>query len=601
MTFTQIGLSLKAGVKRLGWPLTLFVGVLLAGAVGVGVGTGVGTHVGVGSSALAVGNEQAKAPSTPSTPPSAKNAGLAASYLVGRHAEVTSDANTAVSFYNRAMELDPQNYSLLQATYFLAAQSGDFEAAVPAARKAYELTPRKGMASVILAVDHFKKGEYDKAWKFLDKSGGQNMNSFALPLMRAWALAPTSPAEAAMGELSLLKNFQDTTELADVMGGLINEFYGNKEAALTHYDALAANIEVQRFSILRLVGEAYHRLGKDDQVKTVFARFIKTHAVSPAIEAYAAAILESSVHKVTATEGMSEAMFAGAELLLMNEPNEVRAQIATVYAQAALHLNPDMNIARRFIGSTLAARGHYDESNAALASMKKSAPGYLDVQMQMAENYLRMNRTANALEILRGVLKEKPSWTDAYVAIGDIQRQDKKYSEAVTAYDSALKYAAAKPENWVIHYSRGIALERGKNWDAAEKDFKKALELLPDEPSVLNYLGYSYLDRGVKLAEARALIEGAYKQRPNDGYIIDSFGWALFMNGEYEKAVQNLEKAVESTPSDGTINEHLGDVYWKVGRKNEARFQWQRALGLDIEESQRAVLRGKLERGLAQK
>ena len=117
---------------------------------------------------------------------------------------------------------------------------------------------------------------------------------------------------------------------------------------------------------------------------------------------------------------------------------------------------------------------------------------------------------------------------------------------------------------------------------------------------MLNYLGYSYLDRGVKLGEARKLIEGAYKQRPNDGYIIDSFGWALFMNGEYELAVQNLEKAVESAPSDGTINEHLGDAYWKVGRRNEARFQWNRALSFDIEEAQRVTIRTKLERGLAQ-
>jgi tetratricopeptide (TPR) repeat protein len=493
-----------------------------------------------------------------------------------------------VNFYNRATELDPQNFTLQQATYFLAAQSGNFEAAIPAARQAYEAAPRKGMANVLLAVDHYKKGEYDKAWRYLEKTPGQNMNSFALPLMRAWAQAPTASAEVAMGELSMLKNFQDTAELVDVMGGLLAEFYGKKDEALAHYDALAANIENQRFSILRLVAEAYHRLGKNDQIKTLVDRFIKTHQASPGIDTYVAQVLETAPHKVTATEGMAEAMFAAAELLLMNEPNEVRAQIATVYAQAALYLNPDLSIARRFIGSTLAARGHYDESNAALSVMKKNAPGYLDVQMQIAENYLRMSKSADALNVLKDVLKEKPNWADAYVAIGDIQRQDKKYSDAVSAYDSALKHADSKNENWVIYYSRGIALERN------------TLELRPDEPSVLNYLGYSYLDRGVKLAEARKLIEGAYRQRPNDGYIIDSFGWALFMNGEYDKAVQSLERAVEATPSDGTINEHLGDVYWKVGRKNEARFQWQRALGLELEEPQRQGILKKPERGLAQ-
>jgi Flp pilus assembly protein TadD len=298
---------------------------------------------------------------------------------------------------------------------------------------------------------------------------------------------------------------------------------------------------------------------------------------------------------------MAEAMFAASEMLLMNDPNELRAQVSTAYAQTALFLNPNMDIARRFIGSTLAARGRYAESTEVLTKLKKAAVGYYDVQMQIAENYIRLEKPQDALAVLHSLLKEKPEWSEAHVAIGDIQRNEKKYGDAVSSYDNALKFASAdRPENWAIHYSRGIAHERAKNWDAAEKDFKKALELRPDDPNVLNYLGYSYLDRGVKLNEARKLIEDAYKQRPNDGYIIDSFGWALYMNGEYELAVQSLEKAVEASPSDGTINEHLGDAYWKVGRRNEARFQWNRALSLEIEEPQRVSIRTKLERGLAQ-
>ena len=570
-------------------------------ALGIGalLGAGLGGAIGVATSAFAVSGETAKA--APSPRPSPAAAGLAAAFLAGRHAEASADGSTAVDFYNRAMELDPQNLSILQSTYFLAAQSGDFEAAVPAARKAYETAPRRGMASVILAVDHYKKQEYDKALRYLEKTSGQNMNSFALPLMRAWAVAATQPAEAALGELALLKNFQDTGDLVDITAGLLNEFYGRKETALAHYDTLAANIENQRFSILRLVAEGYHRLGMNDQAKGVFARFQKTHDASATLEAYGAAVMDMSTHKVTAAEGMAEAMYAAAEMLLMNEPNEYRAQVATAYAQAAIYLDPDLTIAHRFIGSTLAARGRYEESNAILAKLKKSAPGYLDVQMQMAENLQRLKRSTDAINVLQNVLKEVPSSTEAHVAMGDILRQDKKYTEAVGAYDKAIKSAqTGKSENWVIYYTRGIALERSKNWDLAEKDFRKALELRPDEPSVLNYLGYSYLDRGVKLPEARKLIESAYKQRPNDGYIIDSFGWALFMNGEYDKAVSSLEKAVEATPSDGTINEHLGDVYWKVGRRNEARFQWQRALSLEIEDAQRGIIRTKLERGLAQ-
>ena len=590
MNLNRAGLSLK----QIGWPLGLFACAVVA--IGVGVGLGV-----VGTSATAIGSDAPKKAQT-SPAPTPKAAGLAAAFLAGRHAELSSDANTAVNFYNRVTELDPENLALLQNTYFLAAQSGDFATAVPAARKALETSPGRGMAPVIVGIDHYKKGEYDKALPYLEKTNGQSMNGFAMPMLRAWALAPVKPAETVLQELELFKTFQDTGDIYYLMSGLINEFYGRKDQAISNYEVLAANIENQRFSVLRLVAEGYHRLGKDADIKGLFDRFMTTHGVSPTLEAYATAIPAAPVKKITPTEGMAEGLFLAAELLLANDPNELRAQVSTAYAQAALYMNPDLDIARRFIGSTLSARGRMEESNAALNLLKKSAPGYLDVQMQIAENYLRMKRPLDALGILQDIVKQRPTWVDAHVATGDILRQEKKYSEAVTAYNSALKNTGAdKAETWAIYYSRGIAYDRDKKWDAAENDFKKALELHPNDPNVLNYLGYSYLDRGVKLSEGRQLIEDAYKQRPNDGYIIDSFGWALYVTGEYEQAVVTLEKAIEASPSDGTINEHLGDAYWKVGRRNEARFQWQRALSFEIEEPQRAAILKKLESGIAQK
>ena len=579
-------------VKPLGWPLTLLLGAALAAAVGAAIG--------FGPKALAVSGANAPKTVAATAPaPKPKDASLAAAYLAGRHAEVNSEGDTAVEFYNRVIELDPENQSLLQNTYFLAAQSGDFKTALPAARRAFEAQPRRGMAPVIIAIDHVKKGEYDKALPYLAKTGGQTLNSFAMPVIRAWALAPTSPAETALAELEPLKTFQDTADLYDTMSGLLNEFYGKKDAALANYDSLALKIGTGRFSTLRLTAEGYHRLGQDAKLKGLFDAFRKTHGSSPTLDADAATIPSEPVKKITPVQGMAEALFGAAELLLMNDPNELRAQVATAYAQTALYLNPDLEIARRFVGSTLAARGRFEESNAVLETLKKSSPGYLDVRMQMADNYSRLKRTDESVNVLQELLKAKPEWTEAHAALGDMLRTEKKYNQAIGAYNNALKNTGENAGAWAIYYSRGIAHERNKKWDDAEKDFRKALELRPNDPNVLNYLGYSYLDRGEKLKEARDLIESAYKQRPNDGYIIDSFGWALYKNGEFELAVQNLEKAVESTPSDGTINEHLGDAYWKVGRRNEARFQWQRVLILDIEEEQRAAIRTKLERGLA--
>ena len=157
---------------------------------------------------------------------------------------------------------------------------------------------------------------------------------------------------------------------------------------------------------------------------------------------------------------------------------------------------------------------------------------------------------------------------------------------------------AMKERHWILLYSRGIALERSKQWSRAENDFLAALKLNPNQPYILNYLGYSWVDQGINLDRAKTMIERAVKLRPNDGYIVDSLGWALFRIREFPVAVQHLERAVELRPQDPTINDHLGDAYWRVGRRNEARFQWRRSLSLGPEPDQAAQIRSKIRDGL---
>jgi Flp pilus assembly protein TadD len=571
-------------------PVLLLSAVLMAGVSPVALG------------ADASPPPAAKAPSPPTPPflPEA-NLGLAASYLAARHAEANADTARAVSYFNSARDLDPANSRLNEDSYFLAVQVGDFAQAVPAAKRAFEANPRRGIAPVVLAADAYKKKDYQAAWGYVEKVPAQSVNSFALPLLRAWAMAPLRPAETALAELTMFKSFQDTAKLVDLVGGMLNEHYGLKDAALANYDALATTIETQRLSVLRTVVKGYHRLGKTAQAKEMLTRFQKAHGASPMLEAMGAA-LSQPAPKITPQEGMSEALFAASELLLQSEPNLARMQIATAYAQTALHVNPQLTVARAFIGSALSARGRPIEANAMLGSIPKTEPGYFEARMQIANNLAQLNRTDEALTELRALMKDRPQWPDVHIAIGDLLRREERFGEAVAEYSAALKLRpASAEENWALYYTRGISYERTKDWSNAEKDFKKALEIRPGEASVLNYLGYSYLDRGVNLKEARRLIEMAYTKRPDDGYIIDSLGWMLFTLGEFDKAVVHLEKAVEAAPADATINEHFGDALWKVGRVTEARYQWQRALTLDVEDAQRASIAKKLEQGLAQK
>jgi Flp pilus assembly protein TadD len=195
---------------------------------------------------------------------------------------------------------------------------------------------------------------------------------------------------------------------------------------------------------------------------------------------------------------------------------------------------------------------------------------------------------------------ERKARADALIALGNVLRASERYTAAVEAYDEAVgRIPKLEKRHWSLLYTRGIARERTQQWAHAEADFLRALEFEPDQPYVLNYLGYSWAEQGVKLEKAFEMIDKAVKQRPNDGYIVDSMGWVLYRMGKFEGAVTHLERAVEVRPEDPTINDHLGDAYWRVGRQTEARFQWRRALSLKPEPETIALIEAKLKHGLA--
>jgi tetratricopeptide (TPR) repeat protein len=200
---------------------------------------------------------------------------------------------------------------------------------------------------------------------------------------------------------------------------------------------------------------------------------------------------------------------------------------------------------------------------------------------------------------LEAMAQERPDRPDALIALGDVLRSAERYNESAAAYDRALaRIPQLQERHWSILYSRGMALERAKQWPRAEADFLKALELSPDQPYLLNYLAYSWTEQGTNLQRAQSMLERALKLRPKDAQIIDSMGWVLYRLGHYDNAVKHLEQAVELKPQDAVINDHLGDAYWRVGRFSEARYQWQRALRMNPEPDLIASLESKLQNGL---
>jgi Flp pilus assembly protein TadD len=224
-----------------------------------------------------------------------------------------------------------------------------------------------------------------------------------------------------------------------------------------------------------------------------------------------------------------------------------------------------------------------------------------NAQIQLATDLDAVDRSDEAIKILKAVAAEDPKDVEAVMALGNIERGRKKFADCAQTYSQGIHDLPAPDEknNWVYYYYRGICEERSKQWSKAEADMRKALDLQPEQAHVLNYLGYSWIDQGVKLDEAMKMIKRAVDQRPDDGYIVDSLGWAFYRIGNYEDAVKTLERAIDLKPEDPTINDHLGDAYWRIGRTLEAKYQWAHARDLKPEPEDLPKIEAKIENGLS--
>ena len=296
------------------------------------------------------------------------------------------------------------------------------------------------------------------------------------------------------------------------------------------------------------------------------------------------------------TEGAAEALFNVAGTLT----EENSTEIALVYGRLAIALRPDFPLAQMVVGRVLGTLRRPAEAIKVYDTVSRGSPLWWTARLRSAASLEALGKDDEAIAQLRDLSREQETRPDALVNLGDILRSKKRFAESVDAYDAAIKrIGQVDRHHWSLLYSRGISLERSKQWARAEEDFVAALELNPDQPYVLNYLGYSWVDQGINLDRAQKMIERAVELRPNDGYIVDSLGWVLYRLGRHPGAVKQLERAVELRPQDPTINDHLGDAYWMVGRHIEARFQWRRALSLDPEPEQIAAIRKKILNGMA--
>ncbi len=251
------------------------------------------------------------------------------------------------------------------------------------------------------------------------------------------------------------------------------------------------------------------------------------------------------------------------------------------------------------IASRYEAMGKYDLANGIYGRIQPASPYYAMTQVQAAINDGRQGQIKAGIAKMKALSTTVPREADVWTALGDLLRSADQYSEAATAYDKAIAGTPAGDRRLIgLYYARGVSLAGSNNWDAAERDFRAALKLNPDRADVLNYLGYSWVDKGEHLDEAVGMLEKARALRPLDGFIADSVGWAYYRLGRYQDAARALEEAVQLAPGAPDVNDHLGDAYWRVGRKIDARFQWQHALQLNPDAKQKPLIERKLQFGL---
>ncbi len=521
----------------------------------------------------------------------------AGNYLAGRHATVSRDADAAMAYYRAALRADPRNEELLERTFLTMLASGAIEEAAPFAERLIAIEKSHRMARLTLAVRAIKRSQYAAARGHLSQSVRGPIADLTATLVGAWAQYGANEAKGAIEAIDRLQGPDWYGTFKDLHAGLLLDAAGQRrEAGVRLQKAYKADPNA-----LRTV-EAYarwaSRTGDRDTALKTFAEFERVLPRHPIVEA-AVAEIESGRPLApllrTPSAGAAEVLY-GLGSALGRQGGE---DLGLVYLQLALFLEPQHPIALIALADLYENVKKPEQAIEVYARVPANSPLKRNAEIHRSLNLDALDRTAEARKNLEDLVAAKPDELEAITALGNLLRARKFYKESAEIYSRAVeKIGTPDRGHWALFYFRGISFERSKQWPLAEKDFELALKLFPDQPQVLNYLGYSWVDQGLNLDKAVDMIRKAVSLRPNDGYIVDSLGWAYYRLGRYEDAVRELERAIELKPEDPVINDHLGDAYWKVGRRVESFFQWSHAKDLKPEPEDLEKIQAKLKDGL---
>ncbi len=537
----------------------------------------------VGTSALA------------STP--AYETSLSGNFLAGRVAADARDSELATQFFTDALKQDPGNAQLTERLFQIEVASGQMAEAEKQAEEVLASNSQHRLARIVLGLKALREKKLDAAREHFTEAAYTPVGELTSALLAAWSFAAEGSLNAAMTELDKLDANESFANFKSFHAALISDVLNSSVRSEAAYKKAYAEAG-SSLRVTQAYGNFLERNGRSKEAADIYRSFLAgsdgNQLVSEALARAEKAVVPPPFI-ANADAGVGEALFSLAAA--MNDDQSI--DVAQIYAQLALATTGDKPVTMTLLGDILATTRNYQAAIDTFDAIPATSVLRTNAETEIALNLQRLEKPAEAEQRLRAVAAKEPTNYNVLVTLGNLLRNAENYKDADAFYSQALAQVA-KPErqHWSVFYYRGIVRERLKTWPTAEADLRKALELSPDEASVLNYLGYSLIDMNQKLDEAIGMVKKAVEAKPNDGYIVDSLGWAYFQLRDYEEAVVYLERATDLRAGDPIIAEHLGDAYWRVGRRLEAKFQWQHAKDNKPEPDDLKRIEGKLQNGM---
>ncbi|MEM8788499.1 MAG: tetratricopeptide repeat protein [Pseudomonadota bacterium] len=530
--------------------------------------------------------------------PAAAQEGLAGSYLAASQADLRNDFAAASRYYDDAIQVRPDNPGLLNNGLVTGIITGRMTRALALAGRLQQIDPNNQIVALARLAEAFRAEDYDLALRLIQNDSYQ-LNPLFTELIEGWAIVGQGDFGAAVDIFQGMDGNSALVAYGALHHALAVAFAGDFASAAAILDGDGDGpLHLNRIALLTHI-VALAQAERTDEALARIEDALEGGFDDPdllAMQARLEAGEDLSFDQIRNAADGAASVFALMASALTREDAE---RLGLIYGRLATHIRPAYDEMTTLIGDTFARQGQFDLAAMAYEEVAPSSAWYVSAEIGRADALRDADRVDEAVEVLSSLSRERPGTQSVYVALGDTLRGSEDFERAAEAYTRAIDLIVTEAQpQWRLYYVRGITYERTGRWPEAEADFRKALELNPDQPNVLNYLGYSLVEMRQNLEEAQSMIERAVAQRPQDGFITDSLAWVLYRLGKYEEAVVPMERAVELEPLDPIINDHLGDVLWKVGRKTEAVFQWRRALSFEPTETDAARIRRKLEVGL---